>query len=358
VSRRRQETADPREAVAQWFDLQGIGCRALGSAFYGELCTRMAADARAGGAVYDALREHASEPFERVYQLRLLGGIHRIVLEGRAPDLARHYPTVGGDGDVDAVWPRILALIARRPPEIADALTHPVQTNEVARSTALVGGFLTVARDTRLPLRVLELGASAGLNLRFDHYRYEQDGTAFGPADSPVRFSGRWPDAVPPFDAPLEVVERAGCDRDPIDPTTEDGRVALLSYTWPGQEERLELLRHALDVARRVAAPVARADLVEWLDEQLAEIRRGTATVVFHSIVWQYLPDPARASVRSLLARAGARATADAPLAWLRLEPRPPSLGTPELRLTRWPGGEERLLATASFHTGPVHWRG
>jgi hypothetical protein len=350
--------ADPSERVAEWFDLQGVGCHALGSKFYGRLCQLMAADARAGGPVFRLLEPHASEPFEQVYQLRVLGGLHRIVLEGRAPELAAHYPTSGGDGDADAVWPAFLALVAVRPPEVLDALTHPVQTNEVGRSSALVGGFLTLARDTSLPLRVLEVGSSAGLNLRFDHYRYEQDGAGFGPADSPVRFVDRWRLGTPPFDAPLVVAERAGCDRDPIDPTTEEGRLALLSYVWPDQGERFHLLEGALDVARRVPAPIARADLVDWLGEQLATPRPGVLTVVFHSIVWQYLPDEKRDAVRRVLDEAGARASEDAPLAWLRLEPRPPSLGTPEVRLTQWPGGAERRLATATFHAGPVHWEG
>jgi hypothetical protein len=347
-----------RESVATWFDVQGIGCSMLGSAFYGRLCERMAADARAGGPVFALLEPHADEPFEQVFALRLLGGVHRIVLEGRAPALAAHYPTVGGAGAADAVWPALLDLVASRPPEVLDALTHPVQTNEVGRSSALVGGFLTVAYDTGLPLRVLEAGSSAGLNLRFDHYRYEQNGAGFGPADSPVRFTAVWPDRVPPLDAPLQVAERVGCDRDPIDPTTDDGRLTLLSYMWPGQDERFHRLEGALDVARSVPAPVVRADLVEWLADRLVESRPGLATVVFHSIVWQYLPEAARDAVQRILGEAGGRATDDAPLAWLRLEPRPPSLGTPEVWLTQWPGGRERRLATASFHSGPVEWLG
>jgi hypothetical protein len=350
---------DPRESVAQWFVLQAIGCHALGSPFYGTLCELMAADARVGGPVFDVLGPHAAETFERVYQLRLMGGIHRIVLEGRAPELARHYPSVGGDGDIHAAWPTIRDLIAAQPPEVRDALTHPVQTNEVFRSTALLGGFLLVARDTGLPLRVLELGSSAGLNLRFDHYRYEQAGAAFGPAGSPVRFVDPWSGAMPPLDVPLEVVERRGCDRDPIDPATDDGRLTLLSYVWPGQDARFATLRAALDVARTVDAPIDRADLVDWLDVQLAEPRAGCATVVFHSIVWQYLTDDVRTAARARIESAGSRATADAPLAWLRLEPSGTGrIGKPELWLTQWPGGDERLLATASFQVGPVDWRG
>lgn len=63
----------------------------------------------------------------------------------------------------------------------------PVQTNEVGRCAALLFGFLTVAGKDPPPLRLLEIGASAGLNLRWDRYRYEANGFAWGPADSQVR---------------------------------------------------------------------------------------------------------------------------------------------------------------------------
>jgi hypothetical protein len=206
---------------------------------------------------------------------------------------------------------------------------------------------------------VLELGSSAGLNLRFDHYRYEQAAAGFGPAGSPVRFVDPWSGGTPPLDVPLEVVERRGCDRDPVDPTTDDGRLTLLSYVWPGQDARFATLRAALDVARTVDAPVDRADLLDWLDVQVADPRPARATVVFHSIVWQYLTDGARADVRARIESAGAGATTDAPLAWLRLEPSGTGrIGGPELRLTQWPGGGEQLLATASFQVGPVDWQG
>jgi hypothetical protein len=65
--------------------------------------------------------------------------------------------------------------------------------------------------------------------------------------------------------------------------------------------------------------------------------------------------------MRALLEDAGARATPQAPLAWLRLEPPNRTLagrdvkpGLAELRLTRWPGGSERLLAHAGYHGRPV----
>ena len=155
------------------------------------------------------------------------------------------------------------------------------------------------------------------------------------------------------------MVERSGCDRDPIDPTSEDGRLTLLSYLWPGQDERFETLRGALDVAARASRPRSSGPTSSTGSASSSPTPRpGVATVVFHSIVWQYLSDAARArGARPDPRRGGARDRSDAPLAWLRLEPRPPSLGVPDVRLNLWPGGEERTLATASFHTGPVHWQ-
>jgi hypothetical protein len=205
-------------------------------------------------------------------------------------------------------------------------------------------------------LRVLELGSSAGLNLRFDHYWYEEGGAGFGDPESRVRFEGLWDGRPPPFAAPCIVAERRGCDRNPIDATTEAGRLTLLSYVWPGQIQRFELLAAALDLARREPATVDRAEIPGWLDDRLAATTSGRATVVFHSVVWPYLSDEERTQVTEIIRGAGSRAGTGAPLAWLRLEGEPET-GYTELRLTTWPGGDERLLATASWHVGPINWK-
>ena len=332
-----------------------LACNGMGSPFYGDLLERMADDVVAGGPVGRFLADQLDTSYEEAVPLRFLGGIHRLVLAGEALELAAHFPSVGGDGDAAAAWPAVLSVLETRADVVRDALTRPPQTNEVGRSAALVGGFLVVARDTRLPLRMLEVGASAGLNLRFDRYWYESDGASFGAAASPVRFAGLWEEGRPPFDAPITIAERRGCDRDPIDAGTEDGRLTLLSYVWPGQTERFTMLRAALDVARDVPVAIDRADIPAWLGRQVDEPTPGRATVVFHSIVWQYLTDDERATAEAALAAAGRQATTDAPLAWLRLEPSADLTHT-ELRVTTWPGGEERLLARCHYHLGPVQW--
>jgi len=332
-----------------------VACSGMGSPFYADLLERMAADVVAGGPVGRFLADHLDSSYEDALPLRFLGGVHRLVLAGQAPALAARFPSVGGDGDAVAAWPALLAGLDAHSDAIRDALTRPPQTNEVGRSAALVGGFLVVARDTALPLRVLEIGSSAGLNLRFDRYWYESDGAGYGDPASPVRFTGLWAEGRPPFGTVVTIAERRGCDRDPIDAGTEDGRLTLLSYVWPGQTERFTMLRAALDVAREVPVAIDRADIPNWLTRQLAEPAPDLATVVFHSIVWQYLTDDERTTGEAVLAAAGDRATADAPLAWLRLEPSADLTHT-ELRVTTWPVGEERLLARCHYHLGPVQW--
>jgi hypothetical protein len=333
---------------------QAIGCGLLGSSFYETLIGHLIADVEAGGPTWGILERYSGEPFEAAVGLRFLGAVHRLVLEGRVPALARHYPSVGGDGDAAAAWRQLRALLPSHGAALAAYLTHPPQTNEVARSAALVGGFLTIAREQGRPLRLLEMGTSAGLHLRFDRYRYESGDLGFGDPASPVRFVGLW-EGRPPFDATCSVAVRAGCDVDPVDPTSEEGRLKLTSYLWPDQEERLADLRGALEVAAHVPASVAQAAAPGWLGEQLAEPAPGVATVVFHSIVWQYLSDADRERVRRTIEKAGTRASTDAPLAWLRFEPSADRTCA-EVRLASWPGGKDRLLATAGYHGRPVRW--
>jgi hypothetical protein len=346
---------DARANLTDLFRVQELICRGLGSPLWADMCTRLADDVERGGSTWTALADHAHMTLESVLPLRILGGLHRMALAGDAPELARHLPSTGGDGDAEAIQREVLRLVAARPPAMLDAITRPPQTNEVGRSTALVCGFLVIADETRLPLRVLEIGSSAGLNLRFDHFRYEQGGAGFGPVDSPVRFEGYWASGEPPWGAPLTVASRQGCDLDPIDSSTPEGRLTLLSYVWPDQAERFARLAAAIDIAASVPATVEQVDAVSWLTEHLAEPVPDVATVVFHSNMWQYLGEDTQQRIRGLLAAAGVRASARAPLAWLRLENEKDG-AIAHLIVTTWPDGEERILAEGSFHLGPITW--
>lgn len=331
---------------------QRDACADLGSTVYPTLLDGILADVAAGGVCAAVLGPHAGDTANSALPLRFLGSVHRLVLDGVAPALAAHYPSVGGTPGPTLVAD-FLATVAERRPEIEELISLGVQTNETGRSAALVGGYAEVARRGGLPLRVLEVGASAGLNLRWDRFWYDTGASTFGDPASGVRFEGWWEGEAPDLASGATVASRAGCDRNPLDITTGDGRTTLRSYVWPDQVERLARLDAALDVAARVPATVEAADLGEWLEGRLAEPAPGLATVVVHSIVWQYVSRESRDRMRAALRAAGERSTPESPVAWLRLEPAGP---TADLRLTWWPGGGEEVLALAGYHGRPVRW--
>jgi hypothetical protein len=303
-----------------------------------------------GDVLLTVLHDHAHEPIRFLLANRLMAAVHRLVLCGEAPELAAHYPSVGGMPH-DA-WPAFRATLREHADVLRARLDDPIQTNEIARCAPLLGGFLEVAGRTGMPLRLLEIGASAGLNLRFDRYRYELGGAAWGPPESPVVIRARL-EGEPPLSTPLAVSSRAGCDARPVDPTADEGRLTLESFVWADQLERFARLHAACALAAEVEADVAEARAADWIEGQLAEPATGVATIVFHSIVIQYLSDDERGRFEAGLADAGEQATAEAPLAWLRMEP---AGDVADLRLTLWPGGEELLLAETGFHGDPVRW--
>jgi len=311
------------------------------------------------------LAPYADAPFERAYVLRLLGGAHRMVLAGDAPALAAHFPSVGGeaaggDGDAGAAFAVLQEMLREPPTELLEMFARPPQTNEVGRSAALASGLLVVADALGLPLSVREIGASAGLNLRLDRYWYEQDGAGWGSDASPVRFVDLWRGGAPPFASGLEIVDRRGCDRDPIDATSADGALTLLSYIWPEPPERFVRARDAIAMAHDHPVVIDRADALVWVPEQLANRPAGTALVVMHSVMWQYLDAVTQRGIRDSIFDAGRQATPDTPVAWVRLEPNEEHDAPAELRVSIWDGHapepREQLLATSGFHGGELTW--
>ena len=101
--------------------------------------------------------------------------------------------------------------------------------------------------------------------------------------------------------------------------------------------------------------PVTGADAADWVHARLAEPAPGRTTVLYHSIMWQYLPRASQQAIRASILRAGEHATVAAPFAWLRYEPA--RAGTrPELQLSLWPGQRDVRLASAHAHGLAVTW--
>jgi hypothetical protein len=338
----------PQDAIAAQLQWQADACRLIGSELYAGLLERAVADVGELGPTWEILRGHEDDPRFSVLGLRLLGGVNRLVLAEREPDLADAYRA----GSAPASWGCFHNVLRRNAAELRDLLDLPVQTNEVGRCAALIFGFGAVAAATGLPLRLLEVGASAGLNLRWDRFRYRADGFSWGPEGSPVELEFQLEGTPPPtLPAEIEVASRQGCDASPIDPTTLQGRLTLLTYIWPDQLERITRMRGALEVAAEEPVRLDREPAGPWAQRMLAEPAPGQATVIYHSIVSQYLSDSERARLFATIRAAGERATAETPLAWLRMEP---ADDRANLDLTLWPGGDDRRLARVGYHGTPV----
>lgn len=346
-----------REALVKAFRFQAGGCRLFGSDFYAELMERALADVKAGGPVARLLDDFEEDPVRGFLPLRLFGAVHARVLAGEEPDLARFYPSVGGVADAEQAWPSFVAALEANEAWIHGRLGRFPQTNEVRRCAGLAGGFLEAAHWSRLPLRLREIGCSAGLNLQWARYRYTLGRGTFGEAGSAVEIAPEWRGPTPRVDVRPVIESRAGCDLDPPRLADDAAMRTLESFVWADQPERLTQLRAAIAISRADPPRVDRARAIEWLPAELAGPVLDVCTVVYHSSVWIYIPAAEQAAIRELLEERGARASERDPLVWLRHEDGEVA-GQIEIRIRCWPGGEERLLGMGHPHGRFVEWRG
>lgn len=334
-------------AIAGQLRWQAEMCGKIGSPLYADLLERAAEDVETGGPVATPLRGHEDDPQLSVLGLRLMGAVNRLVLAGREPALADAY----ANGDTAHAWEALRDVVSRNGVELHELVDLPVQTNEVGRCNALLFGFMAAADETGLPLRLLEVGASAGLNLRWDRYSYKAGDFSWGPGGSSVQLEFELEGESPSIQPTVEIAARHGCDAAPIDPTTEEGRLTLLAYIWPDQADRIARMQAALKVASELPVEVDREPAAAWTKRMLSEPAQRQATVLYHSIVMQYLSDEERDAFHINVQAAGERATKQAPLAWLRMEP---GGERADVHLTIWPGGETRHLARVGYHGSPV----
>lgn len=321
---------------------------------YGHAMRAMAGDWEAGGVVREIFAGYDTAPRGSALSLRLLAGVFRLVLTDRAPELVPFYPCLGGADDPARAWPVLRAVLARHVDEARAALEVPPQTNEVGRSAALLAGLFDIAAATgRTHVALLELGASAGLNLLVDRYAFVSATWRYGDPRSPVAFAEPIEGAVTP--AELVIVDRRGCDLAPVDATSPEGRLLLTSFVWPFDLHRHERLAGALRVAAAHPVRVDRAAAADWLGPALEATPDDVLPVVWHSITRLYWPAAEVAAVEAVLtAYAAVR-----PLARVALEfaTGADAALMPELRTMVWSPVEpvrHRRLGTAHHHGLPV----
>lgn len=281
--------------------------------------------------------------------LRLFAAVHYHALSGAAPD------ALSGE------WSDFSAALTTNEDSLRRFVDEQgVQTNEPQRCVALLPAFLTLARETGLPVDLVELGPSAGLNLVFDCYGYVYAEGQYGEPGARLSFSaterGRVPGEL--LRTPIEVRDRRGIDLAPVDVATAEGSLLLQSFLWPGLTERAARLDAAIETLLEspVRPHLLRGDYVAVLPEVLAQRSSEVLTVVFQTASTGYLPQPRYDALRRALETAAGDGR---PLAWVSSRRREERQFVDEdrweLELRLWPE-PARLVALVDFHGNWVDW--
>ena len=296
----------------------------MGSPLYQHALKCALADYRAHGVMYDFFETDPARKRMSTPGVRLMAAFHYLALSGHAPDIAQLLPSCGGaPRQPDDLWVAMRARLESDGARIGKLFAQTPQTNEVMRATVLTAGLSALARRSGLPLRLFEIGASAGLNTRLEGEDYV-------------------------------VVERAACDLQPLDIYSDEDCRRLLAYIWADDAERIARLRQAIERARTLPLVVEAADMFEWLPRRVAP-KAGCATVVMQSVVADHLSKEDRARLARLIEQIGETASPQSPFAWLRMEFDRPTRRY-HTRLRVWPGGDDQLLASSTGHARNIEW--
>lgn len=300
------------------------------------------------------MAEWAGLTLKDAMPLRINGGLHNLVLTRADSRLGAVY---GGElTDQNAIDALVRDVVERFDARLLPWLDGPPQTNEAGRSASVMAGLLWLAQRVPARFEMLELGASAGINTMMNRYFYDLGGVRVGPRSSLMQIVPEWRGAPPPA-GPVEITSIRGCDVAPVDLTDPAAVVMLKSYVWPEARARMQRIDAAAALARSAPPLVAAQDAAAFVEAALAQPQAGgQCRVLFHSIVWQYIPDDQRARIISAMETAAAQASADRPLAWITLETNRATFRH-ELHVRHWPGGgEAQLLACAHPHGAWVEW--
>lgn len=351
-----------------FIDMAETGPKAVRTAFANQVAYCRHNDARVTARVVAALGSLLDKPeseFARriagwqgapladALPLRAAGGIHALHLSGAAHELAPIYADAEdiNDGAI------IAGVVRRHEAALLPWLDGPPQTNEAGRSSNFIAAMLWLA-DRGLPPRFecLEIGSSAGINLMIDRYHYDLGAVHVGPQPGAIAFAPEWRGNHPPQHA-IEITGLKGCDVAPVDLTDPVQALRLKAYIWPEHAIRFARMEAAIAEAHKAKPGLVRADAAEFAETELAKPQAANTTrVLMHSIVWQYVPADQQARVTAAMEEAGARATADRPLAWIALEANR-TVHHHELVLRYWPGGEApQKLAHAHAHGAWIEW--
>lgn len=267
------------------------------SPLYGRLCSTAAANPQ----ILSMLTER--RPGVQPTNL-LMAAVHHSLLQDPAHELARWFPSVCTEPvrPPETAGPTFVEFCRDRHPELlATVRRRLVQTNVPKRCSALLFGLAAI--PVREPITLIEIGASAGLLLRFDEYGYRIAGKSWGRTDSPVQIETEFRGSAPCPDLGRlpEIRQRAGIDLNPIDATDPRERGWLRALIWPENTDQARLLMAALDIVAVHPPDLRGGDAVSCLPAMLDEVPAGSPVVVFHAATLAHVPTADRPAFRAAI---------------------------------------------------------
>lgn len=284
----------------------------------------------------------------------LFGAVHCLLLRGAYDPLANYYASVAGDAvrPVDAgAGPAFGRFCEEYYAAIAAIIsTRLVQTNHVQRALVLRVGLALVRRATPAPVCVVEVGCSAGLNLRADRYAYTVGNATFGEPTSPVhiRADVSGADLLPDMHELPTIADVIGIDLDPPDVSDDDDRAWLRALVWPENTHQAAHLAAAMGVVAADPPRVLRGDAIEIAPDVAAALPQSLPRLVVHTATRIHVPVEERPAFDAAVAAFGV----GGPMLHLALEDdqRVAPSGRPGVGLTATDAAGSRAIAVADGH--------
>ena len=309
----QHDPAEWQRLSRQYRDYARFELTSHGSPIYAAICARLADDHPTGSLALNA------EPGFRT-PLILLAAVHHLLLSGRMHPLAAYYPSLAGveaRSIDDGLYPSFAGFIAAHRAAVTELIaTHTTQTNEARRTVLLVPPLGLIAGEAGAPIALLEVGASAGLNLLPDRYGFSIGADGTGDRRSPVQIACAVEGELrPPVPAPMPAIGwRAGLDVHPLDVRSADTVGWLRALIWPEHLDRMAVLEGAVALAVPDPPRLVRGDLVDDLPALAAEAPAGMPLVVTDTWVLAYVTTERRLDFVRALRRIAAERGAPA---WL-----------------------------------------
>ncbi|AIE84190.1 DUF2332 domain-containing protein [Fimbriimonas ginsengisoli] len=224
--------------------------------------------------------------------------------------LAEEGRDIDAGDTAEVAFEKVVDIARRRRTELLHLMnTRIVQTNEVRRSIYLYCAFLRLSEEIgRRPVALIEIGASAGLNLVFEQHRYQFEGrTEFGNAKGRLCLTSVLRGSInpPAGNSGSPIFRRYGLDLNPLDMNSEADAAWLRALIWPDHTERITLLTEAILVQREFDIEMRKGDGIELLPSVIQEIPSDVVPYVFHTHVANQLSSEQKGKLLAAIERLG-----------------------------------------------------